>query len=97
MVTPLKPDQLRKVCLPESLPFDATDELTPLEEIVAQARAVQAIGFGVGIRGAGFNLFVLGAPGTGKTTAIKRFLAREASKLPTPPDWCYVNNFADPQ
>lgn len=97
MVTPLKPDQLRKVCLPESLPFDATDELTPLEEIVAQGRAVQAIGFGVGIRGAGFNLFVLGAPGTGKTTAIKRFLAREASKLPTPPDWCYVNNFADPQ
>ncbi len=97
MVTPLKPEQLRKVCLPESLPFDATDELTPLEEIVAQGRAVQAIGFGVGIRGAGFNLFVLGAPGTGKTTAIKRFLAREASKLPTPPDWCYVNNFADPQ
>jgi len=97
MVTPLKPDQLRKVCLPESLPFDATDELTPLEEIVAQGRAVQAIGFGVGIRGAGFNLFVLGAPGTGKTTAIKRLLAREASTLPTPPDWCYVNNFADPQ
>ncbi len=97
MVTPLKPDQLRKACLPESLPFDATDELTPLEEIVAQGRAVQAIGFGVGIRGAGFNLFVLGAPGTGKTTAIKRLLAREASTLPTPPDWCYVNNFADPQ
>jgi predicted ATP-dependent protease len=30
-------------------------------------------------------------------TAVKRFLASEAAKLPTPPDWCYVNNFADPQ
>lgn len=97
MVTSLKPDELRKVCLPESLPFDGTDALTPLEEMVAQGRAVRAIAFGVGIRGAGFNLFVLGPPGTGKATAIKRFLAREASKLQTPPDWCYVNNFADPQ
>ena len=97
MVTPLKPDALRRVCQPESLPFTGTEELQRLEEVVAQGRAVEAITFGVGIRGAGFNLFVLGPPGTGKTTAIKRFLAREASKLATPPDWCYVNNFADPQ
>ncbi len=97
MVTPLKPDELRRVCPPESLPFEATDTLKPLDEVVAQTRAVQAIAFGVGIRGAGFNLFVLGPSGTGKTAAIKRFLALEASKLPTPPDWCYVNNFADPQ
>ncbi len=97
MITPLKAEELRKVCEPESLPFEATDALKPLEEVVAQDRAVQAIAFGVGIRGAGFNLFVLGPPGTGKTAAVKLFLALEASKLPTPPDWCYVNNFADPQ
>lgn len=97
MISPLTPDALRKVCLPESLPFEGTDELTPLEEVVAQDRAVEAITFGVGIRCEGFNLFVLGPAGTGKTTAIKRFLASEAAKLPTPPDWCYVNNFVDPQ
>ena len=97
MASPLKPDALRKICPPESLPFEGTDELKPLEEVVAQDRAVQAIAFGVGIRSEGFNLFVLGPGGTGKTTAIKRFLASEAAKLPTPPDWCYVNNFADPQ
>ena len=97
MASPLKPDALRKICPPESLPFEGTDELKSLEEVVAQDRAVQAITFGVGIRSEGFNLFVLGPAGTGKTTAIKRFLASEAAKLPTPPDWCYVNNFADPQ
>ncbi|MBZ0160912.1 MAG: AAA family ATPase [bacterium] len=97
MVSPLKPDALRKICLPESLPFEGTDDLKPLEEVVAQDRAVEAIAFGVGIRSEGFNLFVLGPTGTGKTAAIKRFLAHAAAKLPTPPDWCYVNNFADPQ
>src|SRR5574337_209553 len=97
MTRPLTPDVLRKVCPPESLPFGGTDELKPLEEVVAQDRAVEAITFGIGIRCEGFNLFVLGPAGAGKTTAIKRFLASEAAKLPTPPDWCYVNNFADPQ
>ncbi len=96
MTAPLGLDALRRICSPESLPFEGTDDLEALEEIAAQERAVQAIGFGVGIRSAGFNLFALGAPGTGKATAIRRFLSREAVKLPTPPDWCYVNNFADP-
>lgn len=97
MTSPLTPDALRKVCQPESLPFEGTDELAPLDEVVAQERAVEAITFGVGIRCEGFNLFVLGPAGAGKTTAVKRFLASEAAKLPTPPDWCYVNNFVDPQ
>ena len=96
MTTPLSTEALRRMCPPESLPFTTTEELETLEEIVAQDRAVQAITFGVGIRSAGFNLFVLGPPGTGKATAVRRFLSREAAKLPTPADWCYVNNFADP-
>ncbi len=96
MTTPLSPESLRRICRPDSLPFQSTEDLQALEEIVAQDRAVQAITFGIGIKSAGFNLFALGPPGTGKATAIRRFLTREAAKLPTPPDWCYVNNFADP-
>jgi lon-related putative ATP-dependent protease len=96
MTNPLPPDALRRLCRPEDLPFESTAELEAMEEIVAQDRAVQAITFGVGIRSAGFNLFALGPPGTGKATAIRRFLSQEAAKLPRPPDWCYVNNFADP-
>lgn len=96
MNNPLAPDALRRICRPEDLPFESTADLEAMEEIVAQDRAVQAITFGVGIRSAGFNLFALGPPATGKATAIRRFLSQEAAKLPTPPDWCYVNNFADP-
>ena len=96
MTTPLSPETLRRICPPESLAFQSTEALESLDDIVAQDRAVQAITFGIGIKSAGFNLFALGPPGTGKATAIRRFLTREAAKLPTPPDWCYVNNFADP-
>ncbi len=85
MINPLAPDALRKICPPESLPFEGTDELKPLDEVIAQDRAVEAITFGVGIRCEGFNLFVLGPAGAGKTTAIKRFLASEAAKLQTLP------------
>ena len=96
MTTPLSVDALRRTCPIDALPFETTDDLRALDEIVAQDRAVQAITFGIGIRSAGFNLFALGPPGTGKATAVRRFLTREAAKLPTPPDWCYVYNFADP-
>lgn len=96
MTIPLRPEALRRICPPESLPFESTEDLEALEDIVAQDRAVQAISFGIGIRSAGFNLFALGPPGTGKATAVRRFLSREAAKLPTPPDWCYVNDFAEP-
>ncbi len=96
MIKPLPPESLRKVCPPESLPFESTADLAVLDEVVAQDRAVQAIAFGAAIRSQGFNLFALGPPGAGKMTAVKRFLAREAAKLPPPPDWCYVNNFAEP-
>ncbi|HSB80259.1 MAG TPA: AAA family ATPase [Candidatus Methylomirabilis sp.] len=96
MTAPLTPEALRRICPAADLPFETTDDLEALDEIVAQDRAVQAITFGIGIRSAGFNLFALGQPGTGKATAVRRFLSREAAKLPTPPDWCYVYNFADP-
>jgi len=39
-----------------------------------------------------FNVYVSGIPGTGKTTAVKRFLLEEARDRTVPNDLCYVNN-----
>jgi lon-related putative ATP-dependent protease len=74
---------------------DSTSQLSPLETIVGQDRAVRALQFGLRIDNKGFNIFVSGIPGTGRKTAIQDFVKTRATKMPAPPDWLYVNNFAD--
>ncbi len=77
--------------------------MTPLEDFIGQERAIRAIEFGLGVNKPGFNIFVTGLTGTGKTSIIKAFLkkvtgerlTRQADSH-TPEDWCYVYNFADP-
>jgi lon-related putative ATP-dependent protease len=92
----LAPEELRAICDPVTLPFVSTAELPPLDGMIGQDRAVSATTFGVGMREAGYNLFVLGPSRTGKTSAMKRVLARAAEPEPVPPDYCYVHNFEDP-
>ena len=74
---------------------ETTEGLAPLKEIIGQERAVRALKFGIGIRDHGFNVYVAGWPGTGRTTAVKNFVEEIARVEPVPPDWCYVNNFAN--
>ena len=95
MVSELSPSQLRRICNPDLLHCQSTSELTPLQEIIGQERAVRALKFGLGIIDKGFNVYVAGQPGTGRTTAVKDFLEKTAKSQPVPPDWCYVNNFND--
>ena len=99
----LPPDKLRWRCETSLLPFDCTADLTPLEDFVGQERAMRAIEFGLGVNKPGFNIFVTGLTGTGKTTIIKAFLKKitDQKRLPEedarfPEDWCYVYNFNDP-
>ncbi len=61
-----------------------------------QERPVRAIRFGLDISSPGYNIYVSGLTGTGKTTVIKLFLDEIAATMPTPDDWCYVYNFRDP-
>jgi lon-related putative ATP-dependent protease len=96
MAEELPVDKLRRICDPQALDFETTEQMTPFEAIIGQERAVRALEFGLGIKETGFNMYVAGPPGTGKTTAVKRFLERVARDKPVPPDCCYVNNFRDP-
>jgi lon-related putative ATP-dependent protease len=84
------------------LPFACTAEMTPLEDFIGQERAMRAIEFGLGVNKPGFNIFVTGLTGTGKTSIIKAFLKKITSQQMTPSadsakpeDWCYVYNFID--
>jgi lon-related putative ATP-dependent protease len=95
MVNELPIEKLRRTCDPNSLQCKTTEEMAPLQEIIGQERAVRALKFGLGIKDRGFNIYVAGYPGTGRTTAVKNFLEETAKKQPVPPDWCYVNNFVD--
>ncbi len=95
MTNELSPQNLRRTCDPDFLQCRSTKDLVPLQEIIGQERAVRALKFGLGIKDKGFNVYVAGYPGTGRTTAVKNFLEETAKDQPVPPDWCYVNNFQD--
>jgi lon-related putative ATP-dependent protease len=94
---PLQPVLLYRPCDPTELPFERADELEDLLEPIGQDRAVEAVQFAVAMRPKGYNVYTLGASGTGKHTLVRDLLRRNAEGAPTPSDWCYVNNFADPQ
>jgi len=80
-------------CDTGDLHFETTAELAELEDIIGQPRAVEAVRFGIGIRGKGYNLFALGSAGSGKRTLLQRYAEQHASGEPMPPDWCYIHNF----
>lgn len=91
----LEVSQLRAVCDPSVFHFKNTSEVEPLYEVIGQKRAVQAIDFGLNITCPGYNIFVTGMPGTGKTTIVQDLVRQHAKKLKTPDDLCMVNNFSD--
>ena len=92
----LTPEELRWTCDPKQFPFKTTDEIKPLEETIGQERALRAMDFGLGLESHGFNIYVLGESGTGKTSTVKAMLEKKAVNENVPDDWCYVYNFADP-
>lgn len=90
-------DELRKCCDLHGLGF-ADSASFPLEtQHLGQQRASDAIRFGIEIHDDGHNVFVLGPPGSNRHGLSKELAKERASKLAPPGDWCYVNNFADPE
>ena len=98
MARALKPDELRRCCDYKRFRFSTTDELEPLEGIIGQDRAMEALRLGLKIKDPRnrYNVFVSGDAGLGKASAVTHFLKELSREQPTPPDICYVHNFQVP-
>jgi lon-related putative ATP-dependent protease len=89
----LKIKDLRFNCDPESLGFETTDELKSRPNIIGQDRALDAIRLGLEIGSPGYNIYVAGLTGTGKSTAIQRLLESMDREKHDLRDLCYIYNF----
>lgn len=96
MPSAMKPEQLRRSYDLSKVTFETTAELSSATSIIGQPRGVQAIEFGLNMKMVGYNIFVLGASGTGRTTAIQQYVETRAAHDPVPSDWIYVHNFIEP-
>lgn len=71
----------------------SSDDFEPCVEIIGQQRAMEAIRLGLNVESKGYNIFVTGLPGTGRTTTISHLLKQLEHAAPDLKDVCYVNNF----
>ncbi len=95
-VAPLPADRLYRAADPKALSFATTADLTPLPGLIDQPRARDAIDLGTCITRQGFNIFAIGSAGARIPQSVLQALNESAFERPAPPDWVYVNNFADP-
>ncbi|WP_296972284.1 Lon protease family protein [Tepidanaerobacter sp. EBM-38] len=97
MLKRLTHDQLRETCDKSVLSFKSTKDLTPPADIIGQERAVRAMEFGLKIDLKGYNIFMTGLTGTGKTSYARAAVAKAAQGRPIPDDIIYVYNFLKPE
>ena len=94
--TELSYRSLKKYCNPEKLPFETTEELEPISTGIGQERGIKALEFGLNVDVRGYNLYLEGPSGVGKTMYTKKYLDTISKKKKTPSDWCYIYNFSNP-
>jgi ATP-dependent Lon protease len=90
-------NKLRWQCNSRSLGIRTTDDVQPTREIIGQERALRALRVGLEMNHFGYNIFVTGLSGTGRTTTIKRLLQDFEKQKVELQDHCYVYNFKNPE
>ena len=88
--------QLKNYCNPNIFKFETTDELEDSDLIYGQDRGIKALEFGLNVDSKGYNLYLEGPSGVGKTMYTKKYVSKIATKKKTPDDWCYIYNFDNP-
>ena len=88
---------LKDVCNPNVFKFEKINEISDTTNLVyGQDRGIKALEFGVNVDLKGYNMYLEGPAGVGKTMYTKKFLQDRAKKEKVPNDWCYIYNFNDP-
>lgn len=97
MLKKLLPCELAETCDEKMFSFRLTKDLEPLSSIIGQERAVNAMDFGLKINHSGYNIFITGLIGTGRTSYANLSVTRVAKTKPVPDDIIYVYNFVQPE
>ena len=87
---------LKKYCNPDIFEFETTKELEPIVTGIGQERGIKALEFGLNVDVRGYNLYLEGPSGVGKTMYTKKYLENISKKKKIPNDWCYIYNFENP-
>lgn len=96
MILKLTSHDVYKKCDESIFKFETTLDEKPLTGTIGQDRAIASLDFGLNLPAKGFNIYALGAQGTGKMRAIRTLLTEKVKSESTPPDWCYLYNFKKP-
>ena len=87
---------LKMVCDQKMFKFETTKELEPINDGIGQERGIKALEFGISVDVKGYNLYIEGPSGVGKTMYTKNYLDTISKKKKVPQDWCYIYNFDNP-
>ena len=87
---------LKMTCNENMFHFETTKELEPINDGIGQERGIKALEFGIDINVKGYNIYLEGPSGVGKTMYTKNYLESIAPKKKVPNDWCYIYNFQNP-
>lgn len=88
--------ELENKCNIDSFPFKDTSKLGVYDGIIGQERAAKAMKFGLQMKMRGYNIYMSGPTGTGKTSFAKQLVKEVAASQSVPDDWCYIYNFNKP-
>ena len=87
---------LKMTCNEDFFNFKTTEELESIQTGIGQDRGIKALEFGLEVDVKGYNLYLEGPSGVGKTMYTKNYLDKIAPRKKTPSDWCYIYNFENP-
>ncbi len=73
------------------------DKAEHSEVLIGQEKAKDALKLGLCVKNRGYNIYVSGLKGTGRTYFAKTLAKQQAALEPVPNDLCYVYNFKEPK